>query len=76
MNIRMMTGREVVSPFDTTFVTTAGSEVEKPYIAAAFSNTQPNVCPKCFQAMGQAQLSDNEQVFYCLKCRVSHPLHD
>ena len=67
----MSTGRTVVSPLFTALA--SEEELDKPYIAAAFSDTQPNVCPKCFQAMGQATLSDDEPVFYCMKCRVCHP---
>lgn len=82
MNIKMLTGREVVSPFSEMEKVTASDEkdpsfdTDPSFVATAFSDTQANVCPKCFQAMGRAQLSDGENVYYCPTCRVTHPMPD
>lgn len=34
----------------------------------------PSVCPKCGNTMGTARIANDEEVYHCIKCRVSSPL--
>jgi hypothetical protein len=43
---------------------------------SAFVNDKVGVCPKCNTAMGSAMIANGDSVYYCDKCRVSHPMPD
>jgi uncharacterized protein with PIN domain len=89
---KMATGTSIANPLNLKFLgKSSGNDNTNTTFTSesrAMVNDNPSVCPKCKNPMitatissadvkaGISTSSSDEQVYFCISCRVTHPLKD